>query len=253
MPFIVDPKVPNSIFVGLEHVWRSKDNGGPKALLEKECTGGSATVACGDWKALGPKLTSFDFGSDRSGEFIAAVERASGDAKTLWAATLPGRVFITRNVDAPPGAVKFKRIDLPSTASKKGTPGRFVSGIAIDAKNPNHAWISYSGYNAHTPGDLPGHVFEVTYNPATGKAAWKDVSFNLGDEPVTDVARDAVTGDIYAATDFGVVRLPKGATAWTEAAPGLPVAAVYGLTLSLDGKTLYAATHGRSAWRLSLR
>jgi hypothetical protein len=252
MPFIVDPKVPDSIFVGLEHVWRSKDNGGPQALLENECTGGRATVACGDWKALGPKLTGLDFGSDRFGEFIAAIERAPSDSKTLWAATLPGRIFITKNVDVAPGAVKFKRIDLRSTGAKKGTPGRFVSGIVVDTKNPNHAWISFSGYNAHTPLDLPGHVFEVTYNPSTGKAAWKDLSFNLGDEPITDVSRDAVTGDIYAATDFGVVRLPKGATAWTEAAPGLPIAAVYGLTLSRDGKTLYAATHGRSAWSLRL-
>jgi hypothetical protein len=30
---------------------------------------------------------------------------------------------------------------------------------------------------------------------------------------------------------------------------GLPTAAVYGLTLSQSANVLYAATHGRGAWR----
>jgi hypothetical protein len=253
MPFIVDPRVPQSIFVGLEHVWRSQRNGGDRAFLEANCTGGRSTDGCGDWKPLGRPLTGFGFGQDRSGYFIAAVERAPSDRSTLWAATLPGRVFISRNADAAPGRVAFKRIDVRTRGKRRGSPGRFVSGIVIDPKNANHAWIGYSGYSAHTPRDMKGHVFEVTYNPAIGRAGWKNLSFNLGDEPVTDVTRDAKTGDLYAATDFGVVRLPRGARAWTEAAPGLPLAAVYGLTLSRDGRLLYAATHGRSVWTLRLR
>jgi hypothetical protein len=32
----------------------------------------------------------------------------------------------------------------------------------------------------------------------------------------------------------------------------LPTAAVYGLTLSQSGNVLYAATHGRGAWKLTL-
>ena len=60
------------------------------------------------------------------------------------------------------------------------------------------------------------------------------------------------TGDVYAATDFGVLRLPAGATHWETAGSGLPTAAVYGLTLSQSGSVLYAATHGRGAWKLTL-
>jgi hypothetical protein len=41
-----------------------------------------------------------------------------------------------------------------------------------------------------------------------------------------------------------VVRLPTGATSWTEAAKSLPYVAVYGLTIAPDNSTLYAATHG---------
>ena len=53
-------------------------------------------------------------------------------------------------------------------------------------------------------------MFEVTYNPVAGTATWVDVSYDLGDIPITDVARDDVTGDLYAASDFGVFRLVSG-------------------------------------------
>ena len=59
---------------------------------------------------------------------------------------------------------------------------------------------------------------------------------------------------MYAATDFGVLRLPVGATAWEQAGSGLPTVAVYGSTLAQSGNTpvLYAATHGRGAYALNL-
>src|SRR5205085_4956148 len=115
-------------------------------------------------------LTSGSFGSDRTGQYVVATERAPSDTATLWAATRTGRVFVSTNADDPiPGNVQFWRIDKPTT------PGRFVSGIAIDPGNPDHAWISYSGYNAHTP-TTPGHVFDVVFNSATHTATCTDIS-----------------------------------------------------------------------------
>ena len=136
------------------------------------------------------------------------------------------------------------RVDTPSQ------PRRFVSGIAVDPVNSNHAWISFSGYDAYTP-TTPGHVFEVTVHD-DGSIVWKDLSYNLGDQPITGIARDDVTGDLYAATDFGVDLLPTGSTTWVPAGVNLPPAAVYGLTINSGARVLYAATHGRSAWKLNL-
>src|SRR5207249_3181973 len=107
------------------------------------------------------------------------------------------------------------------------------------------------GYGAYTP-TTPGHIFDVTFDPATGKATWKDISYDLGDAPVTGIAFDDLTGDLYISTDFGVGVLHAHSTSWTPAAPGLPTVAVYGLTISSSARVLYAATHGRGAWRLSL-
>src|SRR5213078_779144 len=95
-------------------------------------------------------------------------------------------------------------------------------------------------------------VFEVTFNPGTATSTWIDHSYDLGDIPVNDLVRDSVTGDVYAANDFGVLRLAAGTTTWTAAAPGMPDVEVAGLTILPKDRILYAASHGLSAWRLNL-
>jgi len=124
---------------------------------------------------------------------------------------------------------------------------RFPTDIAIDPDNPNHAWISYSGYNVNTP-TQPGHVFEVKWNGTT--STWTDLSSNLPDFPITSLVRDHETGDLYAASDFGVMRLGKGSSTWKVAGRGMPMVEVPHLTIA--ARELYAATHGRSAWALQL-
>jgi hypothetical protein len=69
---------------------------------------------------------------------------------------------------------------------------------------------------------------------------------------VTDLVTDDTTGDLYASTDFGVLRLPSGAQSWQKAANGMPIVAVYGLTVAPSSRLLYAATHGRGVWRVNL-
>ena len=253
VPIISDPNVSGTMYVGATHVWRTKTHGlGTMTLAEfrlhcNEWTGDFA-VPCGDWVQLGPTtLTDASLG-DRSGGNVAAVERATSDTSTLWAATTTGRVFVSKNANAADaGAVSFVRID----SSAANDPGRFVTGIYIDPANANRAWISYSGFNGATP-LTPGHVFEVTYNLGAGTATWTDRSYDLGDLPTTDVVRDDATGDLYASSDFGVFRLASGATSWTPAAPGMPNVSVAGLTIVPGARKLYAATHGLGAWLLNL-
>jgi hypothetical protein len=251
-PFIADPRVGGRVYTGMEHIWRTDDSGSPEAKLIAQCNAlalDPGRAGCGDWAALGPKLTegfALPGVPDRDGQYVVATTRAPSDDVTLWAGTRIGRVFISKNADADASAVTFTRLD------RANTPGRFVSGIAVDPADPNHAWISFSGYGAYTP-ESAGHVFSVRYNPTTHGVSWTDVSHNIGDQPVTSVVQDGDSGDLYAGTDFGVLRLPRGSSRWVEAAPGLPRVAVYGLTLAPSAHVLYAATHGRSAYAIRLR
>ena len=252
VPIITDPVVGGSMFIGMQRIWWTPDNGGSQAFLQATCNEytGTFTKPCGDWKPLGAgqqgDLTSTAYGTDKGGNYVVAIERAAGDSGTLWAGTRVGRVFVSKNANSSkPQNVTYRRIDTSAQ------PGRFVSGIAIDPADANHAFISFSGYQAYTPGQ-PGHVFDVTFNPATGTATWNDISSNIGDQPITDIAYDALTKDLYVSTDFGVLRRASGDTAWTDAAGGLPPVATYGLTIDSGARVLDAASHGRGAWVLDL-
>jgi len=263
VPIVADPNpsAAGTIFEGSQSVWRTQDWGGDQAYLEANCpefTTPGTQPGCGDFVQIGPAgatdLTADgDYrGTGRTGGFVAAVERAPSDTGTLWVATTTGRVFISTNADAAAGSVTYTRLDtLPSATTD---PGRFVSGIYIDPANPNHAWISYSGYNFNTPAQ-PGHVFEVTYNPATPDATWTSLDAPGGtaypDFPATDIVRDS-NGDLYVSNDFGVMTLANGSTSWGTAGTGLPMVEVAGLTIVPSSRVLYAATHGRSAWKLTL-
>ena len=260
-PIIADPTVAGTIFVGEQSVWRTQDWGGDQTYLETNCpefTTSGADPNCGDFVRIGPSgatdltVSNADYrGTTRSGGLVAAVARQVGPAGTLWVATSTGRVFISKNAGGPAGSVTFTRLD--SLPGATASPGRFVTSIYIDPSNTNHAWISYSGYNFNTPSQ-PGHVFSVTYNSKTGDATWTNLDGGtgpMGDLPVTALVR-STRGDLYAGTDFGVLRLPSGTSTWVVAGTGLPAVEVAGLTLVNGSQVLYAATHGRSVWSLKI-
>jgi len=266
-PIVADPNPANAstIFQGSQSVWRTQDWGGDQTFLETNCpefTTPSNTPTCGDFVQIGPAgdtdLTmTTNGGTTRACTpgancDLAAIARAPSDTGTLWVATNTGRVFISQNADAAAGSVTYTRLDtLPSATAD---PGRFVSRIYVDPANPNHAWISYSGYNFNTPSQ-PGHVFEVTYTPGTPDATWVSLDNPGGtpfpDFPATGIVRDS-NGDLYVSNDFGVMMLANGSTSWATAGSGLPMVEVAGLTIVPGSRVLYAATHGRSAWTLTL-
>ncbi|MEY2516512.1 MAG: hypothetical protein QOJ89_3870 [bacterium] len=253
VPMTGDPKAPGTLFTGGEYVWRTQDSGGDRDDLDQHCREtafvvGDGSAVCGDWTRLGGARGHVGTAAN----YIVAVERTPADAGTLWVGRRRGGVFVSTNADATNvNSVRFTQIDLPTT------PDRFVSSIYVDPADASHAWVSFSGYDAYTPG-RSGHVFEVRFDRAAGTATWTDLSGTagepgaIGDQPITDLVRDDPTGDLYAGTDFGVLRRPSGATQWEQAAGGLPPVAVFGLTVSGSGRVLYAATHGRGAWRVGL-
>jgi hypothetical protein len=257
-----------------EHVFRSMNQGRntilTKATHREHCNiwYGDADVddngvyeptkdICDDWKPLGDpgpdgRLTSAAYGADRivPGNYVATVERAN-DSGTLWAATSAGRVFVSKNADAPvPTAVVFDRIDDDTTATND--PPRFVTAIHVDRHDSNHAWITYSGFNTKTPA-TPGHVFEVRYVPGASTFTLLDGNEprdRLGDIPATSIAVTG-RGTIYVGTDYGCVR-SKGDGVWTECARGLPNMPVSDLMYVRERKKLYAATHGQGVWELKV-
>jgi hypothetical protein len=199
-------------------------------------------------------LTGTLRGPVHPGGNVSWLQRTTADSSTLWAATTAGRLFVSHNANAgDPNAVVFTQLD----SLAPNSPGRAISNIFVDPANVNHAWVSYLGYSSVTPA-TPGHLFSVTYDPTAGTATWTSIDGTgtgfIGDQPVNAVVFDKVTGDLFAATDFGVVRLAADDTAsgWVMAAQNLPVVTVAGLTMNADARQLLAATHGRGAYQLTL-
>src|SRR5205085_10821335 len=238
-PQIGDPNPPagaHPIFSGAQHVWRSwafgaganptavpQDTTPDIANYEANCPefttfGGQA--GCGDFQPLGgPQgsntkgdLTGTVYEIDRTGGSSSWLARNKADHKTLWATTSAGRIFVTHNADASnPASVSWHRID------NANSPTRFPSSIYPDPANLNHAFVTYSGYNATTP-TIPGHVFDVLEGGTTpGSGLFRNLNVeagmrafptptHTGDLPVNDIVRDDVMKQLYVATDFGVIR-----------------------------------------------
>jgi hypothetical protein len=276
---ITDPVKPGWLWTGREHAFRSTNYGRNPAInlaqqrlhcnvwtgdgdIDEDGTYEPATDLCDDWQPLGDpgaagRLTNASYGADRTGGYVAVLERGKGaDTKTLWAATSAGRVFISKNADDPsPAAVTFTRLDQLSPLS----PPRYPTAIFVDPADPNHAWISYSGFNAKTPA-TPGHVFEMKYRPATPTTPAAVDFLNLdgsgffayGDIPANSIA---VTprGQIYVGNDFGVVTRNRFLDGWTRASNGLPRTVVADLVFVPERNVLYAATHGQGVWQMAVR
>ena len=267
-PATSDPTHAGWLWTAREHVFRSTNYGRNPVITTKEshrenCNiwygdfdvneDGQYTVGvdrCDDWKPLGDpgaagRLTNASFGASKAGGTVAAVEPAK-DGKTLWAATSTGRIFVSKNSDAVnPAAVVFDRIDDEAT----NTPNRYPTAIHVDPSDPNHAWITFSGFNAKTP-STPGHVFEVTYVPGASTFRVLDGT-TFGDIPATSLA---VTNDglIVVGTDYGAVS-STGDGDWTEAGKGLPNVVVADLVYVPSRDLIYAGTHGQGVWTLRLK
>jgi hypothetical protein len=243
------------MFAGLQWIWRTTDNGGDPTFLANNCNEfGPFTNSglCGDWKHLGNRRLT--------GGTVSWVTRASGDTGTLWAGTASGRVYIFKGVDAADPSTASESEVSDALVANNTTPVRFISGIVVDPSNPNHGWVSYGGYNSVHPATqtaVPGHVFEVTWDGVSAIATFTLLDGtgdgSLGDLPVNTLVRDDATGDLFVGTDFGVLRRDAKSGHWHTAAKGLPMVEVSSLAINVPQRVLYAATHGRSAWKLDLK
>ncbi|HUD68570.1 MAG TPA: hypothetical protein VMQ17_28565 [Candidatus Sulfotelmatobacter sp.] len=76
---------------------------------------------------------------------------------------------------------------------------------------------------------------------------------SLGDLAINAMVRNDTSGDLYVATDFTVLRRGARTGHWHTAAGGMPMVEVSSLAIDQSKRVIYAATHGRSAWRLALK
>ncbi len=220
----------NVVYFGTNRVYRSADNG-------KTWTGLGASA-----DGFGARLSGRT--ADAYVTAIAAhpvLNAGTPPGEVVWAGTSDGNVQKTVNAGALANATF-------TSLTKAPLPQRFVTDLALDAKDQQRAFVTFSGFNQTTPA-TPGHVFRTT----DGGANWSDISGNLPDVPVNTIACDPnLPNTYYIGTDIGVFNTADGGTTWTRLGTGLPNVAVFVVRYHTPSKTLFAATHGRGVFKLSL-
>ena len=171
---------------------------------------------------------------------------ANGDATITWIApakTDPNTIYLGTDTGR-----LWKTTDLGTTWTEfvgRGLPVRWVNAIVVDPIDANHVYVAFSGYRE---GDESANVWETT----DGGDSWQNISGNLPNAPVEMITYDQPSGQLYAATDFGVFYLKNGKKDWARLGTGLPNTPVLDVKLSGHGSTLFGATFGRSVWKIAL-
>jgi hypothetical protein len=202
------------------------------------------------WDITSPSQWTKVFTLDAAGQTFTAVAYSGNHALASWCGPCSNsgtaafrRGVVVGTFDPAASKWSFKPVDLDGN----GIPNRWIMGLGIDPNNDKHLVLGVNGFNrkfSEGPGAGIKHVFETT----DGGTTWTDISANMPDVPVNDLAV-LPSGGIVAATDLGVIVRPSGSTGWKRVGAGLPVTTVMDLTVGPDGN-LYAATHGRGIWRI---
>jgi hypothetical protein len=221
-PFVADATDPNHWVAGGRFVWDDH------AAWNTRCHHDGC-----DWKNV------HDLGAGRVTTALAA-NGATTYAGWVAGGGNPGPAFAS-GIDTNFGGAWH-------TVTAPNLPQRYLSALRADPANAGHVYAIYSGYSRHwIPGGGAGHVFESK----DGGATWADDSGNLPDVASDDLV--ITHGHLVLATDIGIfIADARTPTSWSRLGFGLPGSVVGGLSLTPDGNTIVAATHGRGLWQITL-
>ena len=200
------------------------------------------------WTGLGENTDGFGKDLTKGTGVITAIaanplldQSATPPGEVVWVGTSDGTVQVTTNGGALAGAT-FTNV------TRSPLPNRFISEITVDPNNPQHAIVVYSGFDVNTPA-TPGHVFVTTNLGQT----WTNITGNLPDVPVTSVTLNPTNPNtIYLGTDLGVFQTVTGGTTWSRLGNGMPRVATFAVRYQAATSSLFAATHGRGIYRLTI-
>jgi hypothetical protein len=213
-PIAMNPRNHNLLLVGSQRVYRSTNNGITYSTISGDLTTNTSSLL------VYSTLTTLDV--------------AAADTNVYYAGSDDGKVWRSTN-----------RGGIWSDISA-GLPSRWVTRVVGDPIDPQVVYVTLSGFGGD---EHVAHVYRSTNQGTT----WASVAGNLPNVPVNDLVVDPNDGQkLYVATDVGVYWTSDQGAIWVPLGTGLPFTAVFDLNLHQASRTLVAATHGRSQWKLDL-
>ena len=214
-PIVMDPNNHNVLLVGSQRVYKSTNNGG------------SYSIVSGDLTTNPPALLTYGT--------IAALEISPVDGTLYFAGTDDGRVWRSNNSGGT------------WTEISAGLPIRYITHVTADPANSSIVYVTLSGF---VQDEHVAHVYRSTNQGAN----WTSIGAGLPDAPANDLVVDPTNPNtLYLATDVGMYATQNLGAGWFPLGNGMPLGQVVDdLTLHAASRTLVAATHGRSQWKLDL-
>lgn len=203
-PFAMDPIDHNTIYAGYDQVYKSTNRGT-------------------NWSTIGPTAI---------GGGIIALAVAPSNPDYIYTAALD-RIYMTAD-----GGSTWSNI---TTGLQVGSTG--ITYIAISNQNPEHVWVTLSGYQAG----------EKVYASYDGGSTWTNFSGTLPNIPVNCIVYQNGSSDgLYIGTDFGVYYRDATLTDWVPYGNNLPNVIVSDMEIFYAGQKLRAATYGRGIWEVDV-
>ena len=138
--------------------------------------------------------------------------------------------------------------DLGTGGNAGDVPNRYIGGVAVG--DDGTLYLAMNGFNrrfTEGPGAGIGHVFKST----DGGDTWTNISGNIPDVPLNSI-KVLDSGALVVGSDLAVLYSANGGANWSRLGTGLPVTVAIDVEVGPLGNFLYAATHGRGIWRVSL-
>lgn len=202
-PFVIGPEDPNTLYAGYTELFKTTNNGN-------------------SWEMISSNTTD--------GDLIRNIAVAPGDNDVIYMASYYS-IYRTSN-----GGANWDNISY-------SLPQNPITYIAVSPANPDHVWISMSGY------EDGGKVYYST----NGGSNWSNYSDGLPNIPVNCIVYENNTNNaLYVGTDLGVFYRNSAMSEWADFSHGLPNVIVNELEIQYDLGKLRAATYGRGVWESDL-
>jgi len=212
-PFVMDPNNSKRLWAGGHSIWRT-NNG------------------AGSWAQAGQKLSET--------AKVSAIAVAPSDSDCVLVGMNDGSIFRQTQATASNASTLW-----PSVLPRQG----FVTSLTFDPADSRIAYATYAEFGGH-------HVWKTT----NGGESWIPIdgegTAGLPDMPVHSVIVDPNHRQhLYLGTDLGVFTTHQGGYAWAVENSGFANVVTESLSLQLNpgaDPVLWAFTHGRGAWRVTL-
>lgn len=140
------------------------------------------------------------------------------------------------------GLLRWSTNDGSSWSTSTGVPARFITDIRYDPVTQGRVYVTLSGFSS-------GHVYRSDDFGAT----FTNISANLPDIPANTIEIDSANNThLFLGTDAGAMVSLDGGRYWFPFNEGLPLSPTVWFKIHRSSRMLVAATHGRSAFRVSL-